>query len=62
MLEDTQLNRRFIIARRLRVIVGDKAEHVLYKPITPYTPPKRTTRQVEKDVVPGVVSILGNSR
>jgi helicase MOV-10 len=58
VLEDTQLDRRFVIARQLRIIVGDKAAHALYKPVTPYVPQKRTSRQPENDVLSGVVSHL----
>ena len=56
LFEDTQLSRTFVIVRQIRAIVGDVADHALLKPIAPYVPRKRTSRQAEQEVIPGVVS------
>ncbi|KAJ7096057.1 RNA helicase [Mycena epipterygia] len=55
LFEDLQLKKRFIIARTLRVIVGNRADHDLLRPIAPYIPRKRTARQPETNVVEGVL-------
>ncbi|KAJ7746485.1 P-loop containing nucleoside triphosphate hydrolase protein [Mycena maculata] len=55
LFEDLQLRKRFIIARILRVTVGNRADHELLKPIAPYVPRKRTTRQPETNIVEGVL-------
>ncbi|KAJ6600007.1 P-loop containing nucleoside triphosphate hydrolase protein [Mycena vulgaris] len=55
LFEDLQLKKRFIIARILRVIVGNRADHDLLRPIAPYVPRKRTARQPETDIVEGVL-------
>ncbi|KAJ7484319.1 P-loop containing nucleoside triphosphate hydrolase protein [Mycena latifolia] len=55
LFEDSQLKKRFVIARILRVIVGDRADHESLRPIAPYVPRKRTTRQPETNVVEGVL-------
>lgn len=58
VLEDAQLRRTFIIIRQLKAIVGEREDHALLKPIAPYTPRRRSKRQVETEVIPGVVSFL----
>ncbi|KZT00672.1 P-loop containing nucleoside triphosphate hydrolase protein [Laetiporus sulphureus 93-53] len=54
VLRDTALNKTFIIVRPVRVTVGSKADHDLLKPVAPYIPRKRTRRDPELDVIPGV--------
>ena len=54
IFEDAQLKTRFMISRRLRVIVGSKDDHELLKPRAPYMPRKRTTRVPETKVIEGV--------
>ncbi|KAI0062693.1 P-loop containing nucleoside triphosphate hydrolase protein [Artomyces pyxidatus] len=51
--DDLVLGQRFIIVRRLKVLVGSKADYELLQPSTPYIPRKRTKRQPETDVIPG---------
>jgi helicase MOV-10 len=53
IFEDNKLNKQFVITRSMRVIVGDKADHELLRPTTPYIPRKRTQRQAENEVIPG---------
>lgn len=55
LFEDTQLKKRFIIARVLYANVGNRADHELLRPIAPYVPRKRTTRQPETSIVEGVL-------
>ncbi|KAJ7255409.1 P-loop containing nucleoside triphosphate hydrolase protein [Mycena rebaudengoi] len=55
LFEDLQLHTRFVIARILRAIVGDRADHDLLRPIAPYVPRKRAARQPETEVVGGVL-------
>lgn len=54
--EDTQLRKRFVIARTLKAIVGDKAAHEMLKPSAPYKPRPRSARKRinERDVIEGV--------
>ncbi|KAJ7323066.1 P-loop containing nucleoside triphosphate hydrolase protein [Mycena albidolilacea] len=54
LFEDLQLRKRFIIARILRVIVGNRSDHETLRPVAPYKPRKRTARQPETDVVEGI--------
>jgi len=56
VFEDTQLNKQFIIARRLKAIVGNKAEHEALQPKTPYMPRTHSSREIilEQDVMEGV--------
>jgi helicase MOV-10 len=54
LFEDLQLNKRFLISRTLRAIVGSKADHQLLQPKAPYVPRERLTRQPEVTVVEGV--------
>ncbi|OSX63564.1 hypothetical protein POSPLADRAFT_1045879 [Postia placenta MAD-698-R-SB12] len=54
LFEDTVLHKSFAIVRPVKGIVGSQADHNLLKPIAPYVPRKRTARDPEKDVVPGV--------
>ncbi|KAJ7199239.1 P-loop containing nucleoside triphosphate hydrolase protein, partial [Mycena pura] len=53
LFEDSQLKKRFIIVRILRVTVGDRSDHDSLRPIAPYIPRKPTTRQPELNVVEG---------
>ncbi|KAJ7669407.1 P-loop containing nucleoside triphosphate hydrolase protein [Mycena polygramma] len=55
LFEDVQLRKHFIIARILRVIVGNRDDHELLRPIAPYVPRKRSARQPETSVVEGVL-------
>jgi helicase MOV-10 len=50
-----QLRKRFIIARILRVIVGNRGDHEMFRPTVPYVPRKRSARQPETKVVEGVL-------
>lgn len=45
----------FMISRPLCIIVGDKADHQLFKPKLPYEPRTPTFRQPETKVVAGIV-------
>jgi helicase MOV-10 len=56
VFEDTQLKKQFVIARSLKVIVGNKAEHEALQPKTAYVPRTRSTRKIipEQDIVEGV--------
>lgn len=54
VLEDVSLKKQFIIAKPLRAIVGNSADHELLKPKAPFVPRPRTKRQEETDVVEGV--------
>ncbi|KAJ7931318.1 hypothetical protein B0H13DRAFT_1858158 [Mycena leptocephala] len=42
LFEDVQLRRHFIIARILRVIVGNRGDHEMFRPTVPYVPRKRS--------------------
>lgn len=53
--EDVRLQKQFIISRALRSVVGSQADHDRLRPIAPFTPRKRTTRQVENEVIEGPV-------
>lgn len=55
LLEDQKLQQRFVIVRRLRAIVGNKEDHELLKPQTPFVPKKRFARQPETDVIAGIM-------
>ncbi|KAJ7512385.1 P-loop containing nucleoside triphosphate hydrolase protein [Mycena galericulata] len=55
LFEDTQLQKRFLIARVLCVTVGNRADHDLLRPIAPYVARKRTNRQPETTIVEGVL-------
>ncbi|KAF9003324.1 RNA helicase [Cyathus striatus] len=54
VFEDTQLKKTFIISRALKVVIGSKSDHEALRPVAPYVPRKRTTRQPETNVVEGV--------
>ncbi|KAF8217659.1 P-loop containing nucleoside triphosphate hydrolase protein [Mycena galopus ATCC 62051] len=54
LFEDLQLRQRFIIARILRVVVGNREDHHNLRPVAPYKPRKRTARQPETKVVEGI--------
>ena len=54
LFEDSQLNKRFLISRTLRAIVGNKADHQLLQPKAPYVPREQLARQPEVTVVEGV--------
>ncbi|KAF9260599.1 P-loop containing nucleoside triphosphate hydrolase protein [Marasmius fiardii PR-910] len=53
VFEDKRLRTRFMIARTLLVIVGNKADHELLRPKVPYQPRKKSARQPELKVVEG---------
>ncbi|KAJ6572162.1 P-loop containing nucleoside triphosphate hydrolase protein [Mycena capillaripes] len=55
LFEDVQLRKRFIIARILRVTVGNRSDHESLRPIAPYVPRKRTARQPETNIVEGIL-------
>ncbi|KAJ6469382.1 P-loop containing nucleoside triphosphate hydrolase protein [Mycena sanguinolenta] len=55
LFEDLQLHKRFIIARILRVVVGDRSDHETLRPVAPYKARKRTARQPETKVVEGIL-------
>ncbi|KAF7348608.1 Rna helicase [Mycena venus] len=55
LFEDVQLRKRFIIARVLRVIIGNRRDHEQFQPHAPYKPRKRSARQPETNVVEGVL-------
>ncbi|KAJ8688713.1 hypothetical protein PTI98_013472 [Pleurotus ostreatus] len=52
LFEDSQLKKRFTISRPLTAIVGNKEDHDMLRPKTPFVPQKRLARQPEVDVVP----------
>lgn len=52
--EDTQLKKKFIIARLLTVVVGDKADHEALQPRIPYVPRTRSIYKPITEVVEGV--------
>jgi helicase MOV-10 len=54
ILEDVSIRQRFVITRSLRVTVGNKEDHELLKPRAPYVPRKRTRREPETEILPGV--------
>ncbi|GLB39145.1 putative helicase [Lyophyllum shimeji] len=54
LFEDKQLRTRFVIARQLEGIVGNKADHDRLRPTTPYVPRAKSARQPEIKVVEGV--------
>jgi helicase MOV-10 len=56
VFEDIQIKKRFFIARTLKAIVGNKADHEALQPKAPYVPRTRSRRNViaEKDIVEGV--------
>ncbi|KAF4616960.1 hypothetical protein D9613_008723 [Agrocybe pediades] len=61
-LEDTQLKRRFLIARTLRAIVGNKTEHEALRPRAPYVPrtrskPKRILNVVDGPPPPALTAV-----
>ncbi|KAJ7154602.1 P-loop containing nucleoside triphosphate hydrolase protein [Mycena filopes] len=61
LFEDLQLRKRFTIVRTLLVIVGDRDDHDSFRPSIPYIPRKRTTRQPETKVEPGVLPPSANA-
>jgi helicase MOV-10 len=54
--EHLQLRSKFVITRSLRIVVGNEADHKALQPKAPYVPRKRTARQPESTVVPGVMA------
>jgi len=54
VFEDSHLRKRFIIARTLKGIVGDKETHDALKPKSPYVPRSRSIRKEVGDVIKGV--------
>ena len=55
VFEDTTLGQRFVVSRPMRAIVGSQQDYDLLRPTAPYTPRKRSKREAETEVVPGVV-------
>ncbi|KAK7046911.1 Rna helicase [Favolaschia claudopus] len=55
LFEDMQLKKRFMIARVVRVIVGNRRDHENFRPSAPFKPRKRAARQPETNVVEGVL-------
>jgi helicase MOV-10 len=55
IFEDAKLGQRFVIVRPLRAIVGSQADHDLLRPKAPFVPRKRTAREPEKEILPGVL-------
>jgi helicase MOV-10 len=51
--EDTTLRQRFVIVRRVKAIVGSRAEYELLRPRAPYVPRRRAQREPESVVVAG---------
>ncbi|KAH7924362.1 RNA helicase [Leucogyrophana mollusca] len=54
LFEDIILKQRFVIVRPVTVIIGSRADYELLKPKAPFVPRRRTARQPENDVVPGI--------
>lgn len=54
ILEDLSIHQQFAIVRPLRAIVGNKTDYEQLRPKAPYVPRKRTARDPEVDIVPGV--------
>ncbi|KAH8804322.1 RNA helicase [Flagelloscypha sp. PMI_526] len=54
ILEDIQLQKQFIISRPLEVIVGSRSDHEALRPRAPYKPRRRTARDPEVQVEPGI--------
>ncbi|EAU82902.2 RNA helicase [Coprinopsis cinerea okayama7 len=54
VFEDTQLKKKFIVSRPLKIVIGSKAEHQALQPVKPYTPRPRTRREPAQNVVEGV--------
>jgi len=55
IFEDTQLQTRFVIARTLSAIVGNKVDYDMLRPTAPYVPRYRGNRQPATEVVEGVM-------
>jgi len=53
VFEDSQLKKKFIITRTLKVVVGNKTEHEALMPKAPYVPQVRTTRKPIREVIGG---------
>jgi helicase MOV-10 len=51
--ENTTLRQRFVIARHIKAIVGNRAEYELLRPRAPYVAQHRAPREPESDVVAG---------
>jgi hypothetical protein len=54
LFDDIQLQKKFLISRTLRAIIGSKADHQLLRPSAPYVRRERVARQPEVTVVEGV--------
>ncbi|KAH8102228.1 P-loop containing nucleoside triphosphate hydrolase protein [Cristinia sonorae] len=54
IFEDLAIRQQFAIVRPLRAVVGSKADYEQLRPRAPYVPRKRTNRDAETQVVPGV--------
>ncbi|KAK7676351.1 hypothetical protein QCA50_020692 [Cerrena zonata] len=53
VFEDLTLNKSFVIVRPVTATVGSKEDHDALKPVTPYQPKKRGSRDPETSVVAG---------
>jgi helicase MOV-10 len=53
VLEDVSLGQQFVVSRPLRAIVGNKEDHELLKPKSPFVLRKRTRREPETEVISG---------
>lgn len=54
LLEDLLIRQQFAIVRPLRAVVGSRAEYERLAPRTAYIPRKRTAREPETDITPGI--------
>lgn len=61
VLEDLSINQRFAVVRPVRAIVGNRADYEELRPKAPYVPRKKTSRDPEKHIVPGVPPAATNT-
>jgi helicase MOV-10 len=54
VFEDDELNERFVIARMIRVVVGNRKELEALAPISPYVRPRRKRHEGVEDFIEGV--------
>lgn len=52
--EDLKLKQSFAIVRMVSVVVGDKEDYERIKPVAPFVPRKRVTREPEVNIIEGV--------
>ena len=52
--QDTTLNQKFAIVRTASAIVGNKEDYDRLRPVAPFVPRKRTTREPETTIIEGV--------